>query len=151
MLLSCCMHRRRGSSAAQARLQGAQGCCMAMTQRCVARPAAAALQVLAAVRGWHADGRAYAVRGNWDDATLAARALLDQGLQPNKPKHAWAAQMLPEDVALLGSLPFSLCIEGCAGVLCCMCACRDARSCVHPLRIAAAARRDGSRRNPCCC
>ncbi|KAF6259985.1 Metallo-dependent phosphatase-like protein [Scenedesmus sp. NREL 46B-D3] len=68
-------------------------------------------EVAAAVR-LLSEGQAWAVRGNNDDAALAAWWNLQQGITPLQAKLAWVGQLLPEDVDFLMGLPFSLTVEG---------------------------------------
>jgi hypothetical protein len=70
------------------------------------------LQVVAAVRAWCSQGATWVVRGNHDDAALAARRQLDRQQGPVKPKHLWVDQLTPEDVQFLQELPFSLQVLG---------------------------------------
>eukprot|EP00775_Hariotina_reticulata_P013407 gene13407-13535_t len=70
------------------------------------------LQVVAAVRQWCQQGFTWVVRGNHDDAALAARRQLDRQQGPLKPKYHWVEQMTAEDVHFLQELPFSLQVQG---------------------------------------
>jgi hypothetical protein len=74
----------------------------------------AAIQVVAALRALSESGKVWAVRGNNDDVALAAWYKLQAGvpLGSLKKKTRWVGQLLPEDVAYMNQLPFSIRVEG---------------------------------------
>eukprot|EP00775_Hariotina_reticulata_P006999 gene6999-7213_t len=60
----------------------------------------------------HPEQHTWSVRGNHDDAALAAWRQLQQGEPPTDPMLQWVSQLQPRDVNFLKELPFSLTIEG---------------------------------------
>jgi len=60
----------------------------------------------------HPEQHVWSVRGNHDDAALAAWRQLQQGVPPADPMLQWVGQLQPQDVNFLAQLPFSLTIEG---------------------------------------
>lgn len=71
------------------------------------------LQVVTTVRSLCESSHCWCVRGNHDDAALAARRLLNRNSSsPVKPKYQWVVDLQPEDEEFLMDLPFSLTVKG---------------------------------------